>query len=209
MLYPVTPEVETISRLHLEGNIIPHTWYQNITLSGRPDVIAITILADIVYWYRWRELRDEGGGQVIGYARRFKADRLQRSYSAFADLYGFTKRQVQDAVYRLVSAGLVVRELRTVTMESGAKIFNVVYLAPVASAIDAITYRRIPAPVSAPDIFTPAVIKNIESDPSTTSRSNVTPLTLERDTSHVITGHLSRYNVTPLTLERDTSHVIT
>ena len=69
MLYPVTPEVETISRLHLEGNIIPHTWYQNITLSGHPDVIAITILADIVYWYRWRELRDEATGAVVGYGQ--------------------------------------------------------------------------------------------------------------------------------------------
>ena len=116
---------------------------------------------------------------MIGYARRFKADRLQRSYSAFADLYGFTKRQVQDAVYRLVSAGLVVRELRTVTIESGAKIFNVVYLAPIASAINAITYRRIPAPVSAPDISTPAAIENIKPDQPTISRYNVTPLTPE------------------------------
>lgn len=142
MSYPITPEVEAISRLHIEGNVIPHTWFQHIrTPAGHPDVLAIMILSDVVYWYRWRELRDEATGAVVGYARRFKGDRLQRSYDALAQQYGFTKRQVQDAVYRLVDAGLLARDLRTIITDNGVKLGNVLYLAPIADAIAAITYH--------------------------------------------------------------------
>jgi hypothetical protein len=46
-----TPEVDAIGALPFTGNLIPHAWYTALTLpSGKPDLVAITLLADIVYW---------------------------------------------------------------------------------------------------------------------------------------------------------------
>ena len=188
MSYPITPEVEAISRLHIEGNVIPHTWFQHIrTPAGHPDVLAIMILSDVVYWYRWRELRDEATGAVVGYARRFKGDRLQRSYDALAQQYGFTKRQVQDAVYRLVDAGLLARDLRTIITDNGVKLGNVLYLAPIADAIAAITYHA----------------------DHPLSRKNVRGITEKRERYPEKTGEVSRFDVIPLTKKRETNTEIT
>ena len=188
MSSPITPEVEAISRLHIEGNVIPHTWFQHIrTPAGHPDVLAIMILSDVVYWYRWRELRDEATGAVVGYVRRFKGDRLQRSYDALAQQYGFTKRQVQDAVYRLVDAGLLARELRTIITDNGVKLGNVLYLAPIADAIGAITYHA----------------------DHPLSRKNVRGIPEKRERYPEKTGEVSRQNVIPLTEKRETNTEIT
>ena len=43
------------------------TWLKNIlTEKGKPYLLAIMILADLVYWYRPSEIRDEGTGEVVG-----------------------------------------------------------------------------------------------------------------------------------------------
>ena len=47
---PLPPAVAEIGKIHFEGNIIPHPWYRRITLeSGKPDLPAIVILAEILY----------------------------------------------------------------------------------------------------------------------------------------------------------------
>nr|WP_232204056.1 hypothetical protein [Atopobium sp. oral taxon 810] len=40
------------------------------------------ILADIVYWYRVTEVRDEQSGEVVGMRKKFRADMLQRNTSS-------------------------------------------------------------------------------------------------------------------------------
>ena len=95
MTSATTPEVDAIGALPFTGNLIPHAWYTALTFpSGKPDLVAITLLADIVYWYRPVVERDPATGQVLRQRKKFKADMLQRSYQAFADQFGFTKRQV-------------------------------------------------------------------------------------------------------------------
>ena len=59
---PLPAPVAEIGMIHFTGNIIPHQWYQHITLSsGKPDLPAITILAEIVYRYRPRQTLDKRG----------------------------------------------------------------------------------------------------------------------------------------------------
>ena len=59
--------VDENAKLNISGNIIPQVWYRTIIReSGKPNLTAIIILADIVYWYKPTEIRDEGTGQVIG-----------------------------------------------------------------------------------------------------------------------------------------------
>ncbi len=67
--------VDENAKLNISGNIIPQVWYRTIIReSGKPNLTAIIILADIVYWYKPTEIRDEGTGQVIGVRKKFKSD---------------------------------------------------------------------------------------------------------------------------------------
>lgn len=59
--------VDQMGVLNISGNVIPQIWYKTITkTTGKPYLLAITLLADIVYWYRPKEVRDEASGQIVG-----------------------------------------------------------------------------------------------------------------------------------------------
>jgi predicted DNA-binding transcriptional regulator len=137
----LTPTVAAIGQMHFEGNIIPHTWYKAVTFeNGKADVNAILILAEIVYWYRPTVERDEATGEVVSIRKKFKEDMLQRHYDSFAEQFGLSKRQCQDAVARLIESGLLRRELRTVDTPQG-RIANVPYFEPVVEALQRVTYH--------------------------------------------------------------------
>ena len=73
--------VDESATLNITGNVIPHIWYKTIVKeSGKPYLTAIVILADIVYWYKPTEVRDERTGQIVAFKKRFSADLLQRNY---------------------------------------------------------------------------------------------------------------------------------
>ncbi len=121
-------KVDAMARIQLTGNVIPQIWYRTITReNGKPHLLAIAILSDIVYWYRPTEIRDEGTGNLIGYRKKFKADILQRSYDQFAELFGESKRSVTDAVIRLEALGVIKREFRTIDV-AGIKYNNVLFI---------------------------------------------------------------------------------
>src|SRR5688572_11822837 len=136
-----TPEVEAIGALPFTGNLIPHAWYTVLTFpSGKPDLVAITLLADIVYWYRPVVERDPITGEVLRQRKKFQADMLQRSYQAFADHFGFTKRQVMEAMYRLEKTyGVIRKVLRHLDTPYG-RCANVLFVAPIPATLQAITW---------------------------------------------------------------------
>ncbi len=135
--------VEEITKIHFRGNVIPQSWFQHIRFpSGKPDLLGIMILSDIIYWYRATEVRDEVTGQIKYYKKKFKADKLQRHYGHWADQFGVSKRQVQDAAKRLRKAGLIKIELRIVTSETGIVMSNVPFFEPISEAIKAITFNH-------------------------------------------------------------------
>ena len=119
--------VDKVGMINLEGNIIPHAWYQHFKMpNGKPDLNSMIILSEIVYWYRPTTLRDENTGRVTGIKKRFKADLLQRSYDSFAEQFGLTKRQVKEAIDRLCAHGVIWREFRTLKMD--IVLNNVLYI---------------------------------------------------------------------------------
>lgn len=127
--YIATPEVMAIGEIHLEGNVIPHAWYQNITLpNGRPDVESIILLSEIVYWYRPTYVRDEESGLVTQVNRKFKGDALQKSKKDLADQFGFTERKVKESLANLEKLGLITRDYRTVETLKGIKASNILYI---------------------------------------------------------------------------------
>lgn len=131
--------VMKIGKLNLKGNVIDNGWFAALTHeSGKPNLVAIILLSEIVYWYKPTEVRNEETGAFLGYKKKFKADKFQRSYSAFAQQFGFSKKQVKDACNFLKDKQLITIELRTIEV-NGQKYNNVMYIEPVPENIEKIS----------------------------------------------------------------------
>lgn len=97
--YNLETTLASLSQLNIQGNIIPHTWFSKITFeNNKPDLLGIMILAEVLYWYRPVEIRDEKTGALLGLKKKFKSDMLQRSINSFAEQFGVSYRQIADAV---------------------------------------------------------------------------------------------------------------
>jgi hypothetical protein len=129
---PINPVCHQMLNCRLTGNITPISWFRNIlTGSGKPDVVAIILLSDIVYWYTPVMTRDEHTGDVIGIQQKFQADKLQKTYQEYADIFGFSKNQIKNAIDNLCSQGLITREFRHIKTGTGLAITNVMYIEPI------------------------------------------------------------------------------
>lgn len=85
---------------HIIGNVIPHKWYQTVlTPCGKPDLVAITILSEIVYWQR--TMNNYGNTS------------WKTSYHHFEQKFGFSKHQIRDAFCRLEKQELAYREFKS------------------------------------------------------------------------------------------------
>ncbi|MGF7185793.1 hypothetical protein GGQ84_001885 [Desulfitispora alkaliphila] len=119
--------IQKTAQLSISGTVIDDKWFSNLTYdSGKPHINAILVLSDIVYWHRPSSKVDQTG-QVI-YAKKFKADKLQRNYEQIANRFNLTKRQVKVACDYLRDLGLIELEFRTLTLQNGAKIPNMCYI---------------------------------------------------------------------------------
>lgn len=128
--------VDEISMLNI--NSIPESWYKNIRSPKGPNALAILILWDLLYWYKWTEVRDEHSGEVIGYKKKFKADCLQRSYSSIADKFGISKKQATSVLNDLEDLGIIKKHLRTITVGE-LKMSNVLFIELIPDAIKQIS----------------------------------------------------------------------
>lgn len=136
-------KVDYMAQLEITGNITPQIWYKTITKeTGKPHLLAIAILSDIVYWYRPMEIRDEVTGQFLGYKKKFKSDILQRSYDQFAELFGESKRSVTDAVIHLETIGVIKREFRNIGV-AGITSTNILFIDFFPEKLYELTYPNI------------------------------------------------------------------
>lgn len=146
--------VDQMGQIRITGNVTPQVWYKTITRkNGKPHLLAIAILSDIVYWYRPVEIRDESTGHITGYGKRFKWDMLQRSYDQFADFFGESKRSITEAIALLESLGIIRREFRTIEI-GGMKYNNILFIDLFPEQLRRITYPETEeeeATVSVPD----------------------------------------------------------
>ncbi len=130
--------VAEIGKIHFEGNITPHQWYQRITLeSGKPDLPAIVILAEIIYWYRPYQTLTKGGKPLL--RKHFDGDMFQCTAAYFETKFGLTKDQARKALKRLEDAGYIRREYRSI-VQQGILRNNIMFIEPVPLAILAITH---------------------------------------------------------------------
>ena len=111
MLKEPTQTVHEISKLNLEGNIIPRSWYKHLTKTTerygtKPYLLAITILSDTVYWYRYKTVENADTGEFIRYERKFSSDILQRSYQQLSEFFGCSKKEARSAIEYLIEKKL-------------------------------------------------------------------------------------------------------
>ncbi len=189
-------KVDAMAQIQLTGNVIPQIWYRTITKeNGKPHLLAIAILSDIVYWYRPTEIRDEGTGNLIGYRKKFKADMLQRSYDQFAELFGESKRSVTDAVIRLEALGVIKREFRTIDV-AGIKYNNVLFIDFFPKRLYELTYPDAidESPGLEPELWqhdpVPKFCDRGHENENTLSPNFVRGVTKKRERGHKISGHV-------------------
>ncbi len=121
--------VDAIGQMDFSGSLIPHSWLHSITLdSGRPDMNAIFVLAEIVYWYRPSVSVNEQGRTV--WKKKFWKDYLQKSIRELAVKLNLSYEQVKLALVRLEQRGLIVKHIRTEII-NGRKYGNVLYIEPI------------------------------------------------------------------------------
>lgn len=131
--------VDEISQMGISS--IPETWYRNIRRGNAPHGLAILVLWDLLYWYKWSEIRDEGAGLVTGYKKKFRSDLLQRSYTAIAEKFGFSKRQATEIIIFLEKLGVLRRVFRTLKTQD-LTVGNVLFIELVPSRIRDISFPK-------------------------------------------------------------------
>jgi hypothetical protein len=140
--------VRQIGEINLTGNIIPHNWYNHVTYETKrgkyTDLLAVHILADIVYWYRPTIVRDEQTGKIIGQKKKFKADKLQKNTYQYSDIFGASKKVICAALNTLKKLNLITIEYRTITLDNKSKLRNVMFIEPVVAELRRITISDVP-----------------------------------------------------------------
>ena len=135
---------ETVDRMTsfgITGNVIPQSWYRTILkkTTRKPYLLAISILADIVYWYRPQEVRDESTGQLLRYQKRFSGEMVQKSYSMYAELFGEDKQTITRAFDTLEDYGVIRRHFRNIKSAT-ATMTNVMYVELDVDILHQLTY---------------------------------------------------------------------
>lgn len=134
------PIVDAVGKINLTGNIIPESWYYTITNDkGKINPLAILILADIVYWYRPTEERDETTLSV-SYSKKFHDENyLQRSYEQLMEKFNISKKQARDALIFLEDIGVVKRHFKNIVV-AGLPLSNVMFLELVPDVLEKLTF---------------------------------------------------------------------
>jgi len=174
------------------GNITPISWYKNIRKDGKRHLVdgtAIAILADIMYWYRPVEVRDESTGRLKGYKQKFAADKLQKSYQSYAELLGVPKSEVKRAIDNLVRLNLITREFRNIKTKEGLSINNVMFLEPILENIIKISY-------TSNEEYGAEVLGDTPQKLSRTNTKTTTKITTENTTKDIKNTHKNEKSIT-------------
>jgi hypothetical protein len=92
------------------GDVIIHKWYRQFCLEdGNPDLVAITILGDIVAWYR------NGTNNHYGeLTPKLDGHSLYLSYNYYEQKFGFREDRVRRALTRLYAQNILKRSFKNI-----------------------------------------------------------------------------------------------
>lgn len=138
--YTGNPIVDALGQMNFSGNIIPEAWYYTIVNEkGKTSLLSIIILADIVYWYRPTEIRDEQTNSVTLKKKFSDKDFLQRSYAQICSKFNVSTKQAREAIKLLEDLGVIKRHFRNI-MTSHGPCSNVMYLELFPTILKKLTY---------------------------------------------------------------------
>ena len=124
--------IDSVDKLYgasISGNLVPPVWcYRIVGENGKPNMNAIMILAEIVYWYRPKVDYVKSEQDDVQLRKKFKADLLQLSYRKIMNEFNLSKDQCKRALDLLESMGLIRRYYRTVTSGDGTRFNNVMFI---------------------------------------------------------------------------------
>ena len=187
--------VDAVSKLNIKP--VEYAWYRTVVDgSGRTNLLAVAILSDVVYWYKWTEQVDESTNRIIGYKKKFRDDDyLQRSYGQLQSMFNVSRHQVYDALVLLEGIGVVTRVFKTINTGMGA-MNNVMFLSVNPDKLCEITF-----------IDTDAEPKEDEpvSDSGDTSLQNGNPLPTQTETPPYPNGKTYTSSPTTNTTKTTTS----
>ena len=132
--------VDKLYGLPITGNIVPSVWcHEIIGENGKPNMNAVMILAEIVYWYRPKVEKTEEEQNDIQLQKKFKADLLQLSYRKIMNKFNLSKDQCKRALDLLENMGLIKRHYRMITADDGTKFNHVMYIELIAEKVIELT----------------------------------------------------------------------
>jgi len=100
----------TCGKVFKAGDVIIHTWYQQFCLEdGNPDLVAITILGDIVAWYR-----NGTDGYSGALTPKLHGHSLYLSYNYYEQKFGFREDRVRRALTRLYTQNILKRSFKNI-----------------------------------------------------------------------------------------------
>ena len=134
------PIVDAVGSLELAGNLIPEYWYYTIANHKcKPNMNAIMILAEIVYWYRPTKVIDETNNKVT-YKTKFKdKDFIQKSYQDFMHKLNLSRDQVHSALVFLEELRVIKRHFRNIPSSVGM-LSNVMFIELMPCELISLTY---------------------------------------------------------------------
>lgn len=118
----------------------PAVWSKIIVhKSGKPHWLAILWFSKLLYWYQRTEVRNEVTGAFLGYKKKFKYDKLQRSQAHIAEEMGCTTREAKSIIDALLQAKLITQELRNFPE---LKLYNLMFIEPIPENILCIMHPK-------------------------------------------------------------------
>jgi len=144
--HPVTDTVRAIGKINLTSagySLIPWPWYEHVIIVKKnrydakvkyPDLLGLSILSYIVFWYTPTIAANEKTHQTDLPRRKFGADKLQCGYQELTERFHASKEQVKQAIARLKEAELISVEFRTIHIRDRV-LNNVMFVEPVAENI--------------------------------------------------------------------------
>lgn len=191
--------VDQMAKINFSGNVIPEIWYQTIiNENGKVNLLAINILADVVYWYRPTENRDEQTG-TVSYSKKFHDDELlQRSYEQLCQKFNVSNKQAREALIVLEQLGVVKRVFRTI-MTVGGACPNVMFLELFPLALLKLTY---------PDDYQDISENGGTSEIENTSLQNCKEVFTKKETRLSQKGNTNTENTTEITTEISTTTMV-
>lgn len=109
------------SNVKFRGNIVCDKWYgQIVNKRGRADQLAISLLAETVFWHRPHK------GAAAG-THKFKEDAWETSYAFLVKKFNSSHQALRRAFVRLEEQNIIKREYRTIIIK-GKKLSNVLFI---------------------------------------------------------------------------------